>query len=292
VPEGGNVTAEQACGEAAAALCGRVSTCAPFVLTLFFGDAAACTDAYKQACLASVGAGNTSATPAAYQHCGADFAQVACGDLFSHNPPASCRPSGGPVAVGMGCGDDWQCASGRCSIPSNATCGVCIDRAPAGSACRAEDDCEYGLTCASMLCVPQGGPGAMCDAGHPCTFGNACKTGDGGTQGTCGPTVGAGQTCNSLEDCAFADGAFCNPQTRLCVAAGSAQPGEQCGFVGGTYVFCAGAGGACTIAAGSMTGTCPAIVEPGGACSSTMPCKIGSRCINGVCTTFNPSTCH
>jgi hypothetical protein len=196
------------------------------------------------------------------------------------------------VANGMACGDDWQCASGRCSVPADAACGVCIVRAPAGSACRFEDDCDYGLACASNLCVPQGDLGAMCDGTHPCKFGTACKTGDGGTRGTCGPTVGAGEACNSLEDCALAQGLFCNPQTRLCQAASSAQPGGQCGLVGGTFVFCAGSGGRCTAPAGTMTGTCPAIVEPGGACSTTMPCKIGSKCLNSVCTLPNPSTCH
>src|SRR5262249_22654868 len=58
---GGNVTAEQACGAAATSLCTRVSTCAPFISTLIFGDTATCIDAYTHACLASVNAGNTGA---------------------------------------------------------------------------------------------------------------------------------------------------------------------------------------------------------------------------------------
>src|SRR5262249_2577446 len=152
-------------------------------------------------CLASVGAGNTASTPAAVERCSTDYAQVACNDLFSHNPPASCRASGGPVANGMACGDDWQCASGRCSVPASATRGGCISRAAARGMCSVEDDCDYGLTCASGLCVPRGAAGAMCDTAHPCTFGTACRTGDGGTSGTCGPIVGPGQPCNSAAEC-------------------------------------------------------------------------------------------
>src|SRR5690349_10443104 len=108
---GGNLTAEEACTGAATVLCGKVESCAPFLLGLLFGDAATCNDVYKQACLGTVNAGNTAATPATFQKCGADFAAGACGDLFSHSPPASCRSMGGPVGNGMACGDDWQCAS-------------------------------------------------------------------------------------------------------------------------------------------------------------------------------------
>jgi hypothetical protein len=258
-----------------------------------FGDTAACNDVYKQACLGTVNAGNTAATPATFQKCGADFATGACGDLFSHSPPASCRSMGGPVGNGMACGDDWQCASGRCSVPGTAVCGVCVDRAPAAGACSVDDDCEYGLVCASRVCVAPGGAGMACDAGHPCSFANACKlTGDGGTMGTCGPTLGPGQPCNALEDCGLAQGLFCNPQTKLCQKAGSAQPGEQCGVVGGNIVYCAGSGGRCATPPGGMTGTCPALIGPGSACSPTMPCKFGSKCVDAICTVPDPSSCH
>jgi hypothetical protein len=289
---GGNLTPEQACGEAATSLCTKVSTCAPFLLTLLFGDMTTCLDSYTHGCLASANAPSSGATPASFQRCGADYAQGTCADLFSHNPPASCRASGGSVPNGGACGDDWQCTSGHCSVPANATCGVCGDRLGAGRQCRVEDDCDFGLRCTDGACVAQGAAGATCDVGHPCSFDNTCRLADGGTTGTCGPFSGAGQPCTALEDCGLAQGLVCNPQTKVCQMATSAQAGEQCGFVGGTIVFCAGSGGRCTTPPGGITGTCPALVTPGGACSTTMPCKAGATCVNALCTSPDPSTCR
>src|SRR6266542_2583845 len=92
---GGPVSAEDACAGAAAALCAKVKACAPFLMTIVFIDEATCTDVYKRACLATLSAPKTGATPAGIRQCGLDAMNESCADLFSHNPPASCRPMSG-----------------------------------------------------------------------------------------------------------------------------------------------------------------------------------------------------
>jgi hypothetical protein len=285
------VTADDACNTGAAALCGKVKSCAPLLLTLIFGDEATCTAAYKQACLATLAAPKTGATPAAIKQCGTDAMSSACSELLSHNPPTSCRPTGGMIANGMACGDDWQCTSGRCSVPANATCGVCGDRAAAGGTCTGDEDCAYALACTAGVCVARGAPGAPCDLTHPCAFGSACIAADGGTSGTCGTPAAAGEPCTGGE-CDTASAAFCNPLTRRCQVAMSAMAGGACGIVNGNLVFCEGAAGACTTPTGAVMGTCPALVEPGGACAMGMPCKAGSKCVNSVCKISDPSSCQ
>ncbi len=288
---GGSVSADEACAGGAAALCGQVKACAPLLVTLIYADEATCTDAFKKSCLATLAAPKTGATPAGIEQCGLDAKSASCSDLLSHNPPASCRPTGGTVANGMACGDDWQCASGRCTVAANATCGICADRSAAGGTCVGDEDCAYGLACTAGVCVARGAAGASCDVGHPCAFGNACRTAAGGTSGTCGPPAAAGEACSNGE-CDTASAAFCNPLTMRCELATSAKAGSACGIVNGNLVFCKGAAGACTTPMGAVMGTCPALVEPGGACGMGTPCKVGARCVNSVCTIPDPSSCH
>ena len=168
---GSGVTAEQACTESANALCSMFDSCAPFAITVLFGDLATCIDVAKSGCLGSLQATKTAATPDAFLKCSQDIKTATCSDVLSNKTPPSCQPKGGTVGNGMACGDYWQCMSGRCAIPNNATCGVCANLAPAGGACPSDtdDECDYGLVCAdNLLCVTPGAGGAACDANHPC----------------------------------------------------------------------------------------------------------------------------
>src|SRR5260370_32981153 len=177
---GGSVSADEACAGGAAALCGEVTACAPLLVTLIYADEATCTDAFKKSCLAPLAAPKTGATPAGIEQCGLDAKSASCSDLLSHNPPASCRPTGGTVANGMACGDDWQCASGRCTVAANATCGICADRSAAGGTCVGGEDCAYGLACTAGGCVARGAAGGACGGGPPRAVGKGGRGGPGG----------------------------------------------------------------------------------------------------------------
>jgi hypothetical protein len=286
------VTAEQACTDAAQALCKKANDCASLYVTLTYGDEATCETTAHQACLTSLNAPSTAATPGQLETCGRDLGAVSCTDALSRNTPTSCQPTGGPIANGMACGDNWQCASGRCAVPDDAVCGVCADLAGAGATCVHDDDCEHGLSCTNKVCVARGVAGAACDKNHPCANPNVCNGETATAQGTCGPAAAPGADC-STASCSLLDGYFCHPTNKVCQAFTIAQPGEPCGRVNDGLVLCAGSLLACNRAVPTdKTGVCPALVAPGGSCSATAPCAPGAKCIAGACTIADPASCR
>ena len=295
----GGVTASEACSAMASALCAKLEACAPLAVTILFGDMPACMDVAKTACNGSLQAAQTAATPGRFMTCSRDLQAAQCASVLSHDPPPSCRPQGGTVGNGMACGDDWQCASGRCAIPSNATCGVCASLAPAGGACPndTDDECAFGLVCAdNLLCVAPGQAGASCDANHPCASPLVCAGATMTAQGTCAIGGALGDACTSDQGCSFLDGLWCNrAPTRACAKIAAVDPGMRCGFVDMMdFVLCkgGGAGGGCVVTPGTAMGTCPRLGMPGDTCSATARCKVGAVCVNGLCTVREPASCR
>jgi hypothetical protein len=296
---GGGVSAEQACTETASALCSKFESCAPFAITILFGDMATCMSVAKTGCLGSLQAAKTAATADTFMKCSQDIKGAECADMLAHKSPPSCQPKGGTVGNGMACGDDWQCASGHCSIPDNATCGVCANLAPAGGACPndTDDDCEFGLVCAdNLLCVAPGAAGAACDANHPCGSLLVCAGATMTAQGTCSMGGALGAACTSDQGCSVVQGRWCNRAVnRTCSDIVAADPGMPCGFLGLTeFALCkgAGAGGGCNVVTGTAMGTCPRLGMPGEACSATLPCKAGAKCVNAQCAVRDPAACR
>ena len=232
--------------------------------------------------------------------CSQDLETAGCADILSHKSPPSCQPKGGTVGNGMACGDDWQCASGRCNIPDNATCGVCADRAAGGAACpnKTDDDCEFGLVCAdNMICVVPGVAGASCDANHPCASPLVCNgaTVTGGL-GTCAAGGALGAPCTDDQSCSIIDGLWCTREmNRTCAKVGAAEAGMRCGFLSvSEFTLCKGGGpgGGCNVGAGMLMGTCPRLAMPGEPCSATTPCKAGGKSVNALCTVREPAACR
>jgi hypothetical protein len=299
-PDGGGATAEQACTETANALCSKFESCAPFAITILFGDTATCNSVAKTGCLGSLQATKTAATPDLFMKCSADLKAASCADVLSHKTPPSCQPKGGTVGNGMACGDDWQCTSGRCAIAENSTCGVCASLVPAGGSCPrdTDDECEYGLVCADNLtCVAPGMAGALCDVNHPCAHPYICKDATMSAPGTCAMGGAPGDACTSDLGCSITQGLWCTrAASRTCAAIGAAEAGMACGFLGLTqFSLCKGggaAGGGCIVPTGMVMGTCPRLAMPGEACSAMAPCKAGAICVNGLCTVREPASCR
>jgi hypothetical protein len=296
---GSGVSAEQACTETASALCSKFESCAPFAITIFFGDLAGCNAVAKTGCLGSLQATKTAATADAYMKCSQDLKMAACSEILAHQSPSSCRPKGGTVGNGMACGDDWQCMSGHCAIPDNATCGVCASLAPAGGSCpgHTDDECEYGQVCAdNLLCVTPAAAGGSCDASHPCVNPLVCIGATTTTQGTCTTGGAPGASCTSDQGCSVVQGLWCTRETnRTCGAIIASDPGGRCGFLSvSEFALCkgGGGGGGCNVATGSAAGTCPRLGMPGEACGATAPCKAGAKCVNGLCAVRDPAACR
>src|SRR5262249_22748636 len=158
-----------------------------------------CSARATPSCVKGLASTNTGATPAAYETCAKDVAAADCATVLPHAAPASCRPTGGKVAAGGACGDDWQCAGGCCAISGDAVCGTCATRGAPGATCTDDENCDFGLVCAgeggSKHCVAPGKGGDACDANHPCTSPNVCSGTTVTAQGTCAPAAAPGGSC-------------------------------------------------------------------------------------------------
>lgn len=103
-----------------------------------------------------------------------------------------------PKRLGSLCG--W---SGEC-VPSLACRDVdggfrCSERAPAGSPCLQDRDCDVFSSCVENACLPRSAPGGLCGARRPCLFG-ACVEGDDG--GVCVSAGPPGTRCDGGASCA------------------------------------------------------------------------------------------
>src|SRR5450432_936213 len=208
-------TAEQGCTDEVTAYCKKLTTCAPFFNPLVFGDEATCIDRNVPSCVKSLSLPG-SPTPTEAETCATDLtADMDCPQVLGHNPPASCQAKKGTFANGTACGSDWQCLSGYCPTPDDMQCGACADRVVAGGVCKKDEDCAYGLTCATGVCAAPGAAGATCDKNHPCMNPLACS---GATvlmpSGTCAAAAVAGGDC-STAGCNIVDGLYCNGD-KLC----------------------------------------------------------------------------
>ena len=297
---GSGVTAAQACAEYAKTLCAKFQTCEPAAWLVNPG-ASACEPENQARCLDTVRAPHSGYTPSVVSACAAAIGAATCADDYP-NPPA-CNPHGGTIQTGGACGDDWQCASGWCSITTPGPCGLCVDRVAKGGACPLGGGCTDGLFCqpgatggvdSCQSPIPLGG---TCIAGQHCSGNAYCKpASSSATQGICSSLLypEAGQACDPvLQICDWPNGVECNPTTMVCQnTAGTVQPGAACGWIAGEYIACVGN---CLPNQCGDGSTCTAVVtqfvSEGQACGADAgTCAVG-QCTGGVCTDPGPTTC-
>ncbi len=295
--DGGNqVTADQACTDYARAVCTQIGTCAPFYVTIAFGDAATCETRLKLSCAAVLAAPTTSWTPGSMETCVQAAAGASCSDLLGNNPPAACQPQAGSLADGSPCIDGSQCMNHACHKPASSTCGTCGSKAAAGGTCTSNDDCALSVICVKAngastgTCQQAGGMGATCNATQACNPTLVCKA------GACAPPDALGQSCSSMpaSTCDLLHGDFCAPMDggSTCVMVGAAGSGQTCGFFGGSFTICS-ANGTC-VTEGGPSGLCEPTLADGASCSTTSgaQCQQPAECQSGTCTLPDAANCH
>jgi len=278
--DGGAATPAGACAALGAAYCGRLEACAPFLLTLAYGDATTCAARFAAACTPAFGASGTAATPAQLEACAQAVGAESCADALDNAQPAACQVMG-TLANGAVAGSSLQCQAGYCPPVSGSACCQCTARVGVGSACMVDQDCTSGLVCPNNACTQPAGPGAACSSSQPCMQTLAC------IGGTCQTPAMNGAPCQTTFECDLPHGGYCNSQTMKCAQAQTAAGGSPCGYVGGNFVACA-AGGSC------VNGTCVAPASDGASCDpqNGPPCLQPAQCVNGKCMLPSPSMCH
>ncbi len=289
---GSSVSTTQACTDFASALCGKLNSCAPFLMQLEYGSVSACEQLEQGPCTEAVGANGSGANGSNVEACAQAYMSESCADLESNNTPSACQVHGS-LAAGTPCGSGIQCSGDSyCNVPSNATCGVCAALVASGGSCSNDGDCQKGLVChkpngsGTGTCVAPVAQGASCSAGGaPCALPNVCF------MGTCQAPGGAGAKCDAVaNNCDFTQGLYC--QSGTCTKVAVATAGQACGLVNGTYTLC-GSGTQCMLAGTSGMGTCSAAAANGAACGSNgQSCMPGAVCVNNLCTVPNPASCH
>lgn len=286
-------TPDQACSDYAQLLCDKLNTCAPYFLQGAYGDMATCVARAKIDCVPSFSANGTSATPDAVETCIGDAKNASCDDLIARKGPPSCNTKPGQLADGAVCGTDAQCKGALCRFADTGTCGACSSPGGAGAACARDGDCADGqsLRCVAKKCVTSAGAGADCSAEQPCLPSLAC------TGGKCATPLAAGAACQfkiGENPCDTEKGYYCNPKTNVCAQIVTAAAGAQCGYFNDALVSCTG-GSICRGAdpTKQQPGTCQAPAADGAACNdATGPsCLAPARCLSGVCTVTDPTSC-
>jgi hypothetical protein len=273
----------------AAALCTKLSQCAPFLLAALYGDMNGCAERLTKVCTEQATSNGTGMTQANILACEAALQTATCNDVFGNNvPTCSIR---GALADGSVCGDSSQCASGFCATGGNL-CGSCAAKQGPGGACPSgtNDECQTGLVCSSgKVCSAPGVVGGPCDDNtQPCLAGTFCTTAK-----TCALTVQAGDPCTGTY-LNLADGTYCFANDAQAAQIGTASVGQACGLAPGTGLpatLCApGSVAACSPLAGSITllgipthGQCAALMPDGHTCPPPSLCEAGAQCIAGIC---------
>lgn len=285
------LSADAACSKLADARCERVGTCNVDGIQVRYGDLASCQGAQKAACMNSLAASSTGATPTTASACADALPAVDCSDYNNNLLPAACQPAVGKLPAGAACAFSAQCGTQFCGIDKTASCGVCQPQPQVNDSCEHLTSCGAGLTCVAKgtLCVREDPKaGDACDADTPCGSGFSCvrskamTTTAAAVQGVCQPAMEtAGATCDAKKKtsagCDPAKGLTCDPTSMLCVAAVVASAGQACDD---DLTFCSSAA-TCVIPTGATMGTCVAAAADGAACDTANgpSCLTLSRCI-------------
>jgi hypothetical protein len=301
------LSAEQACTDLAAARCKQLDACGANLIAVRFSDLATCLSREHSACMASLTATATAATPETTEQCTLALPDEACSDFLNNNTPGACQAPPGPGALGAACVFNGQCASQFCGIGKNAACGTCQDKPAAGDSCSDLSGCGPGLKCVHQgtVCADVNTTsGESCDKDNPCGAGYSCVGAVAATMtaGTCQLAVSSvGAPCDPKKKlgpgCDPNLGLVCDAQASVCVAIQFVEPGATCDSA--EHVCSSGA--SCVIPMGQSIGTCVPAAADGAACDTVAgpDCMNLSRCVvsggagtAGICAMLSDASCH
>jgi hypothetical protein len=283
------LTADQACGQEAQAICDALAGCATFWIQLLYGDKPTCVARQKVSCMDDQSVVGTTRAPADIVACAQAGATATCPDLLAGKLPAECQLKPGVLVNGRACGSDWQCQSTYCN-KHGLQCGTCGPRAAAGADCADSDGCQTGLVCAGSRCVTPGVVGGACDATiQPCRSDLYCTP-----AATCAKRVGVGGSCaDSSDACAITQGVACNGLNHVCEKVAVAAGGAACGIVDRTLTLCV-ALDPCVGATLTAPGVCADPAGDGEACgksASNRNCLSPATCDMDVCRLPSTPSC-
>jgi hypothetical protein len=278
-------TAVAACDANATAYCTQLQMCAPFLVTLEYGDVLTCESRQNPGCLDALAAPGTGWTGDKLEACVTARTALDCADFLHGKPqPTACLITG--LFNTQSCLYGAQCGTGYCRIASGSSCGNCVALGATGAPCTTSSDCAGNLLCAGVgTCQPPSSATSACTTTMPCAQGLSC------IGGVCITPGGPGAACvakNNNADCDYYQGVYCDGTTSMCTAYAIGQAGDSCG--GATPTVCAG------------EGTCfQSLCEPpaadGSPCNaaSGLDCMAPSSCQGTeggtTCSLFSASQC-
>jgi hypothetical protein len=295
-----SATAEDECGEFAAAFCRRLDRCTNgFRITNSFGTADNCRRRYTATCIAeNVKPSDVSIGPSALAICAKAIDAQSCSDYFAGLVVAECVPPAGSEVNGYPCISGAQCQSSYCRPVFYSVCGLCENFPQLGDPCSVETLGYNGLVCIGGKWNTQSDAGAACQSSSQCAGDLICLLRPNATQPVCTPVADQGASCDLTSDAGFpcrgSLGLHCDQATLTCVTAPIVPVGYACEALAQTYAYCEASTCIATAPSGPP-GVCTAFVKDGDPCD---PIGYGPRCetpaictSDGVCTLPDATKC-
>jgi len=272
------------CAAYASALCAKIQACAPGLFPIFgFAEISDCQANYLQSCNDTLAAPDSGWTASVAEQCGSAYSDLNCTTFLGPGGnPATCLAHGGTVANGGACSTPWQCASGRCSLPTLVgQCGTCVPTIAVGQPCTNDTllgaPCADNLVCAltsasptATVCAPLVSMGGACADSAVCPTDGYCDS----TTHVCTKLPGAGASCagKAIYLCdPTQTGSLCDATSSTCLPVTVTRVGGPCGMLAGSSANCSYSSGTCTIVGDAGAGTYTPLDR--GSCSATDVCQ-------------------
>ncbi|MBS1122412.1 MAG: hypothetical protein H6Q90_4640 [Deltaproteobacteria bacterium] len=260
----------QACAAYANGLCAALERCAPHLVRVNHGDAAACRTNEQRGCRVWIAPDESNATQGSILAC-TPGPETACDRVVNTSADACLVP--GPAPIGGACAVSAQCQSRFCDRAKGRWCGTCGELPGKGQRCIDDVLCEGDLRCNDGRCTEPRSIGERCSP-LGCKDGLACR------DERCVAPGNQGAKCLLDSDCVT--GLLCDSDTSRCVpgTVSYAEVGQPCG----DGIDCVGDA--------ICDRVCVALGRAGDRCGDEQRCGALLHCIEGRCGMLDPARCR